>query len=498
MSEKHTWPNQFIYILAAIGCAAGLGNFWRFPMLAYEYGGAAFIFAMLLSNIVIVFPLMMLETSIGQKAQAGPPKSMEKLKKGTGWIQWLAPITIIGVLIYYVPIMAWGVTYLFKSFSGEFLADPSNYFVTDILNLSPSIDETGTIQLPILIALIVSYVLILLSLRKGIKSMSKVIKYTATAPFIILIILLIRALTLPGASDGLNAFFVPDWSQLGNPELWQAAISQSFFSASLAMGYFIYAGGRRKKNAEIPKTSLWILTGNFLVSILSGLVVFATLGFMAQEQGVSISEATTSGPMLVFTVLPTAISMMPSFAIAFSVLLFLAVITLAIDSIFGMFEIAVASFMDLKKKHVKEFSTFKIILVITFVLGIPITFGSGLYYLDIMDHFIAGYMFMIIGFLECFVVAYIVGPNKMREWINATADGIRIGKWFNYVIYALPVLLGLLLIITFLNEIRDLYGDYPLWAIICFGIAPLAIIGLSSFLLYRKMRAGDSKLDVSE
>ena len=488
MTDRHTWPSQFIYILAAIGCAAGLGNLWRFPMLAYEYGGAAFILAMLLSNIVIVFPLMMLETSIGQKAQAGPPKSMEKLRKGTGWIQWLAPITTLAVLVYYVPIMSWGITYMVDAFSGQFLEDPSNYFITDILHLSSGVSETGGIQTPILIALVVSYILILLSLRKGIKSMSKVIKFTATAPFVILLILLIRALTLPGADVGVNAFFVPDWSQLGNPELWQAAISQSFFSASLAMGYFIYAGGRRNVNAEIPKTSLWILVGNFTVSILSGLVVFATLGFMAQEQGVDISEATTSGPMLVFTVLPTAISMMPGFAITFAVLLFLAVITLAIDSIFGMFELSVASFMDLKKKHENELTTFKTIVAVTFVLGIPITLGSGLYYLDIMDHFITGYMFMVIGFLECCVVAYMVGPDKIRIWINNTADGIRIGKWFNVVIYCLPMLLGGLLLITFLNEIEATYGDYPGWAIISFGIAPLTIIFTLAALLHRKTR----------
>jgi len=489
MVKRHTWPNKFVYILAAIGCAAGLGNLWRFPMLAYEYGGAAFIFAILLSNIVIVFPLMMLETIIGQKAQAGPPKSMEKLKKGTGWVQWLAPITILAVLIYYVPVMAWGITYMFDAFSGQFLEGPSNHFVSNILNLTSGVNETGDLQIPILISLVVSYILILLSLRKGIQSMSKVIKFTATAPFIILIILLIRAVTLPGADVGINAFFVPDWSQLGNPELWQAAIAQSFFSASLAMGYFIYAGGRRKNNEEIAKTSLWILAGNFVVSILSGVVVFATLGFMAQEQGVQLSEATTSGPMLVFTVLPTAISMMPGFAIGFAVLLFLAVITLAIDSIFGMFELAVASFMDLKDKHEKEFKTFITLLVIIFLLGIPITLGSGLYYLDIMDHFITGYMFMIVGFLECFVAAYLVGPDKIRVWINNTATGLCIGKWFNIVIYCLPLVLGVLLAITFLNEIKEPYSDYPIWALISFGLVPLGIIFSISFLLYSKMKS---------
>jgi len=488
MNTRHTWPNQFIYILAAIGCAAGLGNLWRFPMLAFEYGGAAFIFAMLLSNIVIVYPLMMMETVLGQKAQAGPPKSFERLKSGTGWIQWLAAFTVLGILIYYVPIMGWAITYLVKTFSGDFLQDPSNYFVTDILNLSSGITETGGIQIPLLISLVVSYLIILLSLRKGIESMSKVIKFTATAPFIILFMLLLRALTLPGANIGVNAFFVPDWSQLRSIELWQAAISQSFFSASLAMGYFIYAGGRRSANAEIPKTSLWIITGNFLVSILSGLVVFATLGFMAQEQGVDISEATTSGPMLVFSVLPTAISMMPGFVIPFAVLLFFVVITLAIDSIFGMFELAVASFMDLKKRHVKEFLTFSRILLVTFIMGIPITLGSGLYLLDIIDHFISGYMLMIIGLLECAVVGYMVGPDKMRIWINDTADGIRIGKWFNYVIYAVPVVLGVLLAITFKNEIKELYGGYTLGAILCFGVLPLVAIFVLSAILHQKTK----------
>jgi len=488
MTDKQNWPNQFIYILAAIGCSAGLGNLWRFPMLAYEYGGAAFIFAICLSNIIIAFPLMMLETAIGQKGQAGPPKSMEKLHPGTGWIQWLAPLTILGVLIYYVPIMAWGITYMFNAFSGEFMTDPENYFVDEILHLSPSIEEVGSIQTPILISFVVAYGMIYLSLRHGIESMSKVIKYTATAPFVILIILLVRALTLPGATIGVNAFFIPDWSQLANPELWQAAISQSFFSSSLAMGYFIYAGGRRDNNAEIPKTSLIIIMGNLIVSILSGLVVFATLGFMAQQQGVDISEATTSGPMLVFAVLPTAIAMMPSFAIGFAVLLFLTMITLSIDSIFGMFELAVASFMDLKKDHKQESQTFTILLAITFVLGIPITLSSGLYYLDIMDHFITGYLFMFVGFLECFVIAYLVGPNKLRNWINATSDGLKIGKAFNLIIYLLPLVLGVLFLITFIKELGELYGGYPLWSIICFGILPLVFIGIAAVFFYIKMR----------
>lgn len=489
MSEKQKWPNQFTFILAAVGTAAGLGNMWRFPMYAYEYGGAAFILAILIANLIIAYPLMMVETIIGQRGQAGPPVAMEKLKKGTGWIQWIAAISILAILIYYVPVMGWGVNYFYESFSGAFLSNPSTYFQEDILHLSEGIYEVNGIVIGVLISVIVSYALIILSLRKGIASMSKVIKFTATAPFVILFILLIRGLTLPGSEEGVKAFFLPDWSQLLSPELWQAAIGQSFFSAAVAMGYFFYSGGRRAKNAEIPKTSLWILGGNILVSILSGLAIFSTIGFMAQEQGVGLDEAAVSGPMLVFSVLPTAISMLPAFKIGFAVLLFITVITLAIDSIFGMFELVTGSFMDLKKKHEKEFRTFVSLTGITFLLGIPICFGSGMYYLDIMDHFITGYMLVIVGMLECTVVAYVVGPEKIRQWINDTNTGLRIGKWFNIFLYILPLILLMLLIITLANEVTSLYGGYPKEMIYLLGIAPIfLIIGVSLVIYFRFQR----------
>ena len=488
MEKRHSWPSQFIYILAAVGCAAGLGNLWRFPMLAYEYGGAAFIIALILSNIVIVFPLMMFETIVGQRAQAGPPKSMEALKKGTGWIQWLGTFGILGILIYYVPVLGWGINYLGESLSGNFLNNPSEYFVTDILGLSSGIQELGSLQIPLLISVTIAYIMIILSLRKGIQSMSKVIHFTAIAPFIILFIFIIRGITLPGASEGLRAFFIPDWQQLGNITLWKEAISQSFFSASLAMGYFMYAGGHRAKNAEVARSSLWIIAGNFFVSFLSGIAVFSTLGFMAQQQGVPISEAATGGPMLVFSVLPTAISMMPTFKIGFAVLLFLTVATLAIDSIFGMFELAVASFMDIKKKYEGHFQTFLSVIVITFILGIPICFGAGLYFLDIMDHFISGYILTFIGMLECIVASYMVGANTIRKWINETTN-LKIGKWFNVVMNVLPIILGILLLVTLKKEFEIPYEGYPMWALYSFGVFPLALIGILSAIFHQKTKS---------
>jgi len=473
--HRSRWLNNVVYILAAIGCAAGLGNLWRFPMLAYEHGGATFIIVLLLANILIIFPLLMIETLIGQKHQLSAPQAFEKLKKGSSWIQWIAVFSVLGILFYYMPVLAWGIKYLFLSFSGNFLADPSNYFVKEILHLSDGITTKGAFQWSLFGALILGYLFTLYSLRKNTDSLSGVVKITATAPFLLLAILLIRGVTLPGASEGLKMFFVPDWSALGDIKLWQAAMGQAFLSASLAAGYFIMAGSHRSKTAEIPKSSLWILIGNFGVSLLAGITIFATLGFMATEQGVPVSEVAQGGPMLVFSVLPTAVSLMPFGAVFFAILLFLIVITLAIDSIFGVMEVATGAFHDLRKKGTKYINTLIKVIILCVVGALPFLFAGGMYYLDIIDHFVGGYCLMFVGMLETVVLAYFLKPNDLRLEINKTSSW-KIPKFFNIVLMITPIILGALIITSLITEMKELYGGYPLSYIIGFGFVPLALV----------------------
>ncbi len=478
-SRPH-WASNFVYILAAIGCAAGLGNFWRFPMLAFEHGGAAFIFALLLANILLVFPLVMMETAIGQKMQLAGPQAFEKIKKGTGWIQWIPVFGIIILLMYYVPILAWGIKYLVMSISGDFLANPSAYFTENILHLTDSVTNLGTFQWGLFAALVGSYLFVLYALRKNVLSLGPVVKITATAPFVLLFIILLRGVTLPGAEEGLRAFFVPNWSALADIKLWQAAVGQAFFSATLAAGYFIIAGSHRQPNQEIPRTSAWVLAGNFLVSMLAGIAVFSTLGFMAHQQGVPISEAAKGGPMLVFSVLPTAVSMMPTGAVFFAVLLFLVVITLAIDSIIGVLEPVAGSFHDLfpKKKYSKILST---VMIVTGLGAIPFLTGAGMYFLDITDHFVSGYFLLLTGMLETAVVAYWVGPEKIRKWIDETTSGCKIPRIFDYILYLTPILLAVLTGVTLYKEFQEPYGGYPMNYLLWAGIIPLALVIVLAF-----------------
>jgi NSS family neurotransmitter:Na+ symporter len=174
--------------------------------------------------------------------------------------------------------------------------------------------------------------------------------------------------------------------------------------------------------------------------------------------------------------------------IGIAILLFLVVITLAIDSIFGVVEAIVAGFVDLKKKYKNEFKVTLMVLAVCFLGGIPFTLGAGLYYLDILDHFVGGYLFMIVGFLECFVAAYLIGPEKIREWINGTTKNSKIGKWFHGVLYFIPIILGYVIIVALHAEIQAPYEGYPEWALNFIGRIPLAIVIVLAFVLGAKTR----------
>jgi len=472
---RQQWPNRFVYIIAAIGAAAGLGNLRRFPMLAYEYGGSAFILALLISNIVIVFPLLMMETVIWQKFQASGPKAFGKIKSGISWIQWLPILVSVFIFMYYAPIMSWGVQYLIQAFSGAFLSDPVNYFAQHILHKTTDIAISGGLQRWLLIALWWAFVAVFFALIKWIKSVSKVLKWTVPIPFLLLIVLWIRWITLPWGADGLVTLFVPDWWALLDIRLWQAAIGQSFFSASLAFWYFIFAWSHRKQKAEVPRSTIFILAGNFLVSLLAWIAVFSNLWYMANIQGVAVLDVVTGGPDLIFSVLPTAISLMPFFKIWFAVLLFGTVITLGMSSIFGFVEVIVDAFLELRlrKKAAKYLRVMLILLIIAFLGGIPFMFGAGIYYLDIMDHFVGGYLFMLVGLLETVVVLRRVGAKKLRSWIGQTG---KLWKRFVGVLYSIPVVLAIVLGSALWQEFQWVYGGYEWKYVLIFGLIPLMVV----------------------
>lgn len=483
MSKTTHWPSKWIFILAAVGSAAGLGNLWRFPYLAYEYGGGAFLLVIVLANILVGIPLLALEIGLGQKTQKGAPGAMSSIKKRCGSLGWFASTIALVVTTYYMVIIGWGIRYLYDSLTLAWGSDTEGYFLNSILNISEGPGVMGSISVPVLVGFLIAWVAVYFCIWKGVESVSKVVKYTATLPFIILLILIIRTLTLEGAGYGLSLFFIPDLTAIWSAELWIAAFSQVFFSLSVAMGIMFAYGSFKEPDSEIIESVIYVAIGNFLVSIMSGIVVFGTIGYLSHTTGTPFDEVFNKGVALTFMVFPHAISLLPAFNELFGVLFFLTVFTLGLDSGFSLLE----AFTSGIKNSLPTVSTKKIALYISIIaalIGLLFTTSGGLFYLDIVDHFFIFYGVMLVGLLEVITVGWVMGTKPLREYINSVSE-IKVGTFWDIMMkYVAPVILSILLISNVYNEFQQPYEGYPVWSLIWIGVVPLVAVGIISIILY--------------
>lgn len=483
MNAKH-WPSQWIFILAAVGSAAGLGNLWRFPFLAFEHGGGAFVFALIIANIIIGFPLLLLEVGVGQMFQKGAPDAFGSIKKGFEYVGWIAIIMGFMVLTYYMSVVSWGINFFTSSFTLAWGTNTKRFFFNDILELSPGVDALGGIAWTAFVGLIVAWILVYFSSWKGVESISKVVVWTATLPFIVLAILILRAITLDGAGEGLKLLFIPEWKALLSTKLWLAAFSQVFFSLSLAFGIMVAYGALKEKATEVTKSVIWVVLGNFLVSMMSGVVVFGMLGYMADQQGVAVSEVVAGGPSLVFVVLPAIISLLPALNALIAVLFFGGLLTLAVDSAFSLLEAFALTFKD----RFPNVQTPKIVLAISivgFFLGLIFVTKGGLYVLDIVDHFIVNYGLVIVGILETLLIAWFWNIEDLQAFINHRSS-IKLGTaWIVAIKFVIPIFLTIFLVINIVNEFKNPYEGYPSWALIYLGALPLVLTPVVAFFLQK-------------
>lgn len=476
------WPSNWVFILAAIGSAAGLGNLWRFPALAFEHGGGAFVVAIIVANLLIGIPLLALEVGLGQMMQKGAADAMKAIKKSFRIVGWMALVLGFMVISYYMAVVAWGVDYFGAAFTLGWGADTQAFFFRDILQISDSVSTLGGISWPVFAGLLVAWVLIFFSVWRGVKSVSKVVVWTATLPFFILMLLIVRAITLPGAEEGLRLFFLPEWSALLSTDLWLAAFSQVFFSLSLAFGVMIAYGSFKRREDEIVKSVVYVAIGNFLVSLMSGIVVFGTLGYMALQQGVGVTEVLAAGPGLVFVVFPQAINLLPAFNAVIAVFFYGMLLTLAIDSAFSLFEGVAASIRDRFPQVPQIKIVFALIVLMFFASLIYITKG-GLYALDIVDHFVVDYGLVVVGILEAIIVGWLWKGNKLRQFINQHSEW-KLGKlWDISIKFIIPVFLIVLLILNLVDEFRTPYEGYPTAALFYLGILPMLLVPVIAVLV---------------
>ncbi|XP_023214582.1 sodium- and chloride-dependent glycine transporter 1-like [Centruroides sculpturatus] len=384
--ERGNWGKQLDFFLSCVGYAVGLGNVWRFPYLCYRSGGGAFLVPYILFLVICGMPLFFLELSFGQFASLGPVAiwKISPLFKGLGY----GMVIISGIVcIYYNVIIAWTLYYIYQSLTSllpwstcnnwwntpncvdrhydptaslnstgitnssvlingtvaanetiknfevnnDRITSSEEFWVKYVLRLTSGIHDLGEVQWPLVLTLFIAWVVVFLCLMKGVKSSGKVVYVSATFPYIVLVILLIRGVTLPGAWKGIVFYLTPRWELLMSFKVWGDAATQIFYSVGAAWGAVLTMASYNRFSNNCYRDSLLIPIINCSTSIFAGLVVFSIIGYMSYETGKPIEEVVSQGPGLAFVVYPEAVSRLPLSPL-WALLFFFMLFTIGLDS----------------------------------------------------------------------------------------------------------------------------------------------------------------------
>lgn len=481
--KRETWGSRSNFIFAAIGSAVGLGNAWRFAGQVYQNGGGAFLLPYIIAIFAIGIPVLMMELAIGKKYQLGAPSAFAKMNKNFEWIGWAGIIIAFVVAAYYSALVAWVVNYIFASFTMAWGGDPAGFFNDTVLQISQNPGQLQGFSLPVLIGLLITWIVVIVAMRKGVEKMAKIVKWIVIIPVVILIIMCVQAVSMPGASEGIRYYITPDWSALGNLDVWRAAFGQVAYSMSILFALMITYGSFLQRDSDIPKDSIVIGLADMGISLLAGFVVFSTLGYLSFQSGTPIADMNYQGVMLAFVTYPQALSVFPGghvVGVIFSLLFFIMLFALAIDSLFSIVQAVSTAVSD--KFKIKPRKALYGTCLACFILALLFATNAGMYWLDIIDHFVNEGNLLFMGIFETIAVAWIFGINKVREYINSSTK-IKIGKWWNvFLKYLCPIVFIFLASSFLVSNIMTPYGGYDLqyimiggWALVV-GTFVLALI----------------------
>uniref|UniRef100_A0A8C1CZF7 Transporter n=1 Tax=Cyprinus carpio carpio TaxID=630221 RepID=A0A8C1CZF7_CYPCA len=481
--QREKWASKLDFVLSVAGGFVGLGNVWRFPYLCYKNGGGAFLIPYFIFLFGGGLPVFFLEVALGQFTSEGGITCWGKLCPiftGIGY----ASIVIVSLLnIYYIVILAWGLYYLLQCFqhelpwarcrhswntgncvedtvrknktlwpstnatnltspgvcAGQMLyAHPHHSDIAcrrNVLSISSGIDEVGGLKWELALCLLAVWIICFFCIWKGVKSTGKVVYFTATFPFLMLIVLLVRGVTLPGAAEGIKFYLYPNLTRLKDPEVWIDAGTQIFFSYAICLGAMTSLGSYNKYKYNCYRDCMLLGCLNSGTSFVSGFAIFSVLGFMAQEQGVAIADVAESGPGLAFIAYPKAVTMMP-LPTVWAILFFIMLLLLGLDSQFVEVEGQITSLVDLYpsllRKGYRREIFIAVICLISYLLGLTMVTKGGMYVFQLFDYYAAsGVCLLWVAFFECVAVAWVYGADNFYDAIEDMI-GYRPNSWMKW------------------------------------------------------------------
>ncbi len=448
--DRGMWSSRLGFVLAAAGSAVGLGNIWGFPTQVGRGGGAAFVVVYLLCVFLVCAPIMIAEFAIGRRGKKDPAGSFEVIKPGTSWrlVGLLGILAGVGILSFYSVIAGWTIAYIYFTVTGAVAGSPDaigQFFSSFVAN------PTLVIGLTFLV-LAITAATILGGVRDGIERMTKILM---PALLLLLVALMLRALTLPGAETGLAYYLRPDVSKIFDIQVINAALGQAFFSLSLGMGAMITYGSYLGPRENIARAAAWVVVLDTTVALMAGFIIFPA-GFTIPG-----FDPATSGPGLIFAVLPRLFSTMPGgelFGGAFFVMLTMAAIT----STISLLEVPTSYLID-SHGWTRQRAVLTLTAV-TFVLSIPCALangavpfftslpGLGMDFLTLMATLWNNFALPVGGFFIALFVAWAWKPANAIAELETGGAFPGAALWAFLIRWVCPIAIGIIIIFT----VRDL------------------------------------------
>ena len=478
MDEYAQWDSTLTFIFAMIGVAIGLGNIWRFSYIVYSNGGGLFFIPYFVAIAIMGIPFLILEYGIGFSFKRPFSEIFKSINPKFEYIAWILIFSITIVLIYYMVIISWDMFYLVKSFTFGWGSDTAAYFIQNVGG-SENLSNIGNFFIPVGVGVIVSWFILWFishrSIEKGIGLASKIL---IPAVFIIMAIIVIYALTLPGASIGTDALLNPDWNLLFNINLWIVAFSQIIFSLgigeALALTYATYLSD----NKGLTDNVLFVVASNSSFEIFTAFGVFSILGYMSATSGTPLVQLVTEGTGLIFVVFPKIFSLMGIVGRVLAPLFFLAVLFAGISSAFAFFEPLIGSISSKSNMSRKKLVT--ILSIIGCLCSLAFTCGVSSYLVGIVDGFVNKFGILLLIAIQCIVFGWYYGTDKVIPVLNEKSR-IKVGTlWTAIIKYILPIFL----IIIWLIGIVDLFMNVSQFELMV-DIGLIVIVMALSTIFYK-------------
>ena len=477
-NERGSWGSNIGFLLAAIGSAVGLGNIWGFPYKMGKSGGFTFLIAYLLLAVFVGFVVMVSELAMGRKVGKGVIGCYHTLSKKFKWVGWLAVFSPFIIMSFYSVLGGYCIEYMALNmsnlaFAGAEIKTGADLFTAMLTNPFGCVVFT-------LLFLVICYLINRGGISGGIEKFNKI---GMPALFVMLVIIIIRAVTLEGAVEGLKFMFVPGYAvSAGFIEeapnfitVLATAGGQMFFSLSLAMGVMFTYGSYLSKSENLVKNSMVIVFSDTLVALMAGLAVIPAAVAIGIQKGMDVADIALSGPSLLFVTLQDVFNAMGTAGPLFGVIFYLLVLIAAISSAISLVEVVATFFLDRAAEKGKTASRHKVVLIICLAITVEAvlvavdglgsnglwvpgqaTFGISGWndcWLDFMDMMSEGVAMPLGALLMSLMVGYEIKPKTVLEEVHLS-NKLRIDTFYNICI---KVITPIGMILVLLGQLNDFF-----------------------------------------